>query len=93
MNPYCFLLFDKPSPVALFARKHSLSPRAATAFTGTRAGNNQKHNSTLFGLAGGGSTALSLLFSLLSIVLAGIILYLLYRPESSRFYDFRSRVT
>jgi hypothetical protein len=48
---------------------------------------------TLFGLAGGGSTALSLLFSLLSIVLAGIILYLLYRPESSRFYDFRSRVT
>ena len=32
-------------------------------------------------------------WSLLSIVLAGIILYLLYRPESSRFYDFRSRVT
>jgi hypothetical protein len=48
---------------------------------------------TLFGLAGNGTTAVTLLFSVLSIALAGVILYLLYRPESSRFYDFRSRAT
>lgn len=46
---------------------------------------------TLFGLAGGTSTALTLAFSLVSLALAAVILFLLYRPESTRFYDFRSR--
>lgn len=45
---------------------------------------------TLLGMAGG-VTALGLVFSIVSLALAGVILYLLYRPESSRFYDFRSR--
>lgn len=45
---------------------------------------------TLVGVAGGGAAA-SLGFSLVSIVLAGAILYLLYRPESTRFYELRSR--
>jgi hypothetical protein len=45
----------------------------------------------LFGLAGGGATAASLVFSLVSLALAAAILFLLYRPESTRFYDFRSR--
>jgi hypothetical protein len=46
---------------------------------------------TLFGLAGGTATPVTLVSSLVSLVLAGVILYLLYRPESTRFYDFRSR--
>ncbi len=46
---------------------------------------------TLLGLAGGTATAVTLVSSLVSLVLAGVILYLLYRPESTRFYDFRSR--
>jgi hypothetical protein len=45
----------------------------------------------LFGLASGGATAASLVFSLVSLALAAVILFLLYRPESTRFYDFRSR--
>ncbi len=46
---------------------------------------------TLFNLASVGSTALSLVLSVVSLALAVVILVLLYRPESSRFYDFRSR--
>jgi hypothetical protein len=45
---------------------------------------------TLLGFAGE-TTALSVFFSLVSLVLAGVILYLLYRPESTRYYDFASR--
>jgi hypothetical protein len=45
----------------------------------------------LFGLAGGGATAASLVFSLVLLALAAVILFLLFRPESTRFYDFRSR--
>jgi hypothetical protein len=47
--------------------------------------------STLSGLAQGSTTALSLVLSLVGIALAAVILWFLYRPESSRFYDVRSR--
>jgi hypothetical protein len=46
---------------------------------------------TLLGLAGGTATPVTIVTSLISLALAGVILFLLYRPESSRFYDFRSR--
>lgn len=46
---------------------------------------------TLFSLAGGTATPLTLVSSVVSLVLAAVILYLLYRPDSTRFYDFRSR--
>lgn len=46
---------------------------------------------TLINLAGGTATPLTVVSGLVSLVLAGVILYLLYRPESTRFYDFRSR--
>lgn len=46
---------------------------------------------TLFNLAGGGATGVSVALGLVSAVLAAVILVLLYRPESSRFYDLRSR--
>jgi hypothetical protein len=46
---------------------------------------------TLFGLAGDTATSLTIVSSLVSLALAAVILFLLYRPESTRFYDFRSR--
>lgn len=46
---------------------------------------------TLFSLAGGGAIGASVALGLVSAVLAAVILVLLYRPESSRFYDLRSR--
>jgi hypothetical protein len=46
---------------------------------------------TLAGLAMGSSTGISLVFSLITVVLAAVILFLLYRPESSRYYDLCSR--
>lgn len=46
---------------------------------------------TLFGLVGETATSLTVVMSLISLALAGVILFLLFRPESSRFYDFRSR--
>ena len=46
--------------------------------------------STLSNLAQGNTTALSLVLSLVGIVLAAVILWFLYRPESSRFYTARS---
>jgi hypothetical protein len=45
----------------------------------------------LFGLALGQSTALNTVFGLVSLVLAAVILFLLYRPESSQYYEARSR--
>jgi hypothetical protein len=47
--------------------------------------------SLLFGLALGQSTALNTAIGVLSLVLAAVILYLLYRPESSEYYRVRSR--
>ena len=47
--------------------------------------------SALFAVAGGTATAVGLVANLVSLVLAAVILYLLYRPESTRFYDFASR--
>jgi uncharacterized membrane protein len=44
---------------------------------------------TVLGL--GSATSVTLVSSLVSLALAGVILYLMYRPESTRFYDFRSR--
>jgi hypothetical protein len=44
----------------------------------------------LFSLAGPGATTLSLLLSLVSLVLAAVILFLLYRPDSSRYYELKS---
>lgn len=41
---------------------------------------------TLFGLSGP-QTALGLIFSFVEVVLAAWILWLLYRPESTRFYE------
>jgi len=38
-----------------------------------------------------GSGGVGIVFSVLSVVLAAVILFLLYRPESSRFYAARSR--
>lgn len=46
---------------------------------------------TLLNLGGDTATPFSVVSGLVSLVLAGVILYLLYRPESTRFYDFRSR--
>lgn len=46
---------------------------------------------TLLGLAGmNSSTGLSNVMSMVSAVLAAVIIYLLWRPESTRFYDARS---
>jgi hypothetical protein len=45
----------------------------------------------LFGLALGQSTALSTGLGVVSLVLAAVILYLLYRPESNEYYRARSR--
>lgn len=47
--------------------------------------------STLSGLLQGGTTPLSLALNLVSLALAGVILWLLYRPESTRFYELCSR--
>jgi hypothetical protein len=44
----------------------------------------------VIGLAAGNSTALSIVVSLVTLALAVTILVLLYKPESSRFYDLRS---
>lgn len=46
--------------------------------------------SAFVGLATG-TTALGVVFSLLNVALAAVILFLLYRPESSRFYEARGR--
>jgi hypothetical protein len=46
---------------------------------------------TLLSVAGGQATGLTIAVSLLGVALAAVIIVLLYRPESSRFYDFRSR--
>ena len=46
--------------------------------------------SALAGLATG-SGGVGIVFGILSVVLAAVILFLLYRPESSRFYQARSR--
>jgi hypothetical protein len=45
---------------------------------------------TLSGLAMNPQTGASLVFSLVGLVLAAVILFLLWRPESSRFYEARS---
>jgi hypothetical protein len=42
-------------------------------------------------VAGGQATGLTVAVSLLGVALAAVILVLLYQPEASRFYDFRSR--
>jgi hypothetical protein len=47
--------------------------------------------SVLSGLVQGNTTPLSLALSLVTLALAAVILWLLYRPEASRFYDARSR--
>ena len=47
--------------------------------------------SLLLTLAVGQSTALSTVFGVVSLVLAAVILYQLYRPESSEYYRARSR--
>lgn len=44
----------------------------------------------LISLSGPGATTVSLLTNLVSIVLAAVILFLLYRPESSRYYEAKS---
>lgn len=46
--------------------------------------------STLIGLAQGGTTTVSLIANLVSVALAAVILFLLYRPESSRYYEAKS---
>ena len=46
--------------------------------------------STLLSLATG-TTALGLVFSIITVVLAAAILFLLYRPDSSRYYERCSR--
>ena len=46
---------------------------------------------TLLSFAGGTTALYRLVFSLVGVALAGVILYLLYRPESTRYYDFASR--
>ncbi len=48
---------------------------------------------TLTGLATNPQTAASLVFSLVGLVLAAVILVLLWRPESSRFYEARQRLS
>ena len=45
---------------------------------------------TLLTLAGGGATTLAIVTNLLSLALAAVILFLLYRPESSRYYEAKS---
>jgi hypothetical protein len=45
---------------------------------------------TLFNLAGAGSTALTTLMGIINLVLAATILVLLYRPDSSRYYELKS---
>ncbi|HEY8543716.1 MAG TPA: hypothetical protein VIL36_01665 [Acidimicrobiales bacterium] len=42
---------------------------------------------TLIGIAGGQSTGLSIVASLIGIVLAVAILFYLYRPDSNQYYD------
>jgi hypothetical protein len=46
---------------------------------------------TLFTISGDGSTAVSSVFALISIALAVVILVLLWRPDSSRYYEVKSR--
>lgn len=45
---------------------------------------------TLISLTGPGATGLTIATSLISVVLAAVILFLLYRPESSRYYEAKS---
>jgi hypothetical protein len=45
---------------------------------------------TLLGFVGGNLTPLSLVVSLINLALAGYILYLLWRPESTHFYEANS---
>jgi hypothetical protein len=47
--------------------------------------------SLLVSLGVGQATGLGTAFSVLSVGLAAVIIYLLYRPDSSRYYDARSR--
>jgi uncharacterized membrane protein len=47
--------------------------------------------STVVNLASASATGLGLALGLVGLVLAAVILVLLYRPESSRFYEARSR--
>ncbi len=47
--------------------------------------------SIVFTVAGGGATTVTYVSSAVSVVLAVVILVLLYRPESTRFYELRSR--
>src|SRR5258705_1670329 len=51
MNAHGFLLFEDPFAVALFTGEHPLLARAATALTGTSAGNDKKNNPPLFGFS------------------------------------------
>ena len=46
---------------------------------------------TLLGVASGGSTPLSLLISVISLALSAYILWLLWRPESTQYYEAMSR--
>jgi hypothetical protein len=48
---------------------------------------------TAFGFAGDQLGPLNVIFSIVGIVLAVTILVLLYRPESSAYYDYRTRMT
>jgi hypothetical protein len=45
---------------------------------------------TLLNLTQPGTTALSTVLALVGLVLAAVILFLLYRPESSRYYEAKS---
>ena len=45
---------------------------------------------TLLGFVGGNLTPLSLVVSLINLALAGYILYLLWRPESTQLYEANS---
>lgn len=45
---------------------------------------------TLFNLTQPGSTPLSLVLAVVGLILAAVILFLLYRPESSRYYEAKS---
>jgi FtsH-binding integral membrane protein len=47
--------------------------------------------STLFTISGDGSTGLSIVLSILGVALAVVILVLLWRPDSSRYYELKSR--
>jgi hypothetical protein len=46
---------------------------------------------TLFTLSSSGSTAVTTMFALIGVALAVVILVLLWRPDSSRYYEFKSR--